>query len=306
MFQCPDTQLERSRSAMTGIICPLVTPFVSETGAIDEGWIPRHLHFLEAHNINGVLVAGTTGEGPSLSMEERMQVMDSVIANCGRMFVMAGTGCAALSETIALSRYAIERGIEVVMVMPPFYFKGVDEAAVLRYYQAVCDALPASAHLILYHIPQVTAVPITPPVIEGLLQSHPQQFYGIKDSGGDAQHTADLVQRYPGLNIYSGSDSHLASAIAHGVTGVISALSNAWPDLVSELVDECMNEGDVAAAQERLTAVRKLAGSTIIPVLKAVQPWTSGLPAPSVRLPLQNCSEEEVAHLQAALHTSVG
>lgn len=302
MFQCPNTQFDRSRDGLTGIITPTLTPFVSETGAVDDTWIPQHLRFLEQNHINGLLVLGTTGEGPSLSMEERKQVLNLVLAHCGSMFVIAGSGCASLIETIELSRYAITQGADAVLAMPPFYFKSVSEAGVLRYYQAVCDALPAQARVLLYHIPQVTAVPITPSIIEGLLQSHPEQFYGIKDSAGDAQHTANLVQSYQQLHIYNGSDTQMASALVAGVSGAISALSNVWPDLVYGVLDEYMNDGDVAAAQERLLAVRRvLVGSTMPPLLKAALPWTSNLPRTSVRTPLVNLDDEETARLKQAL-----
>lgn len=302
MFQCPNTQLDRSRDALTGIITPNLTPFTSETGAVDEAWIPQHLGFLEANHVDGILVLGTTGEGPSLSMEERQRMIDLVLAHCGSMFVMAGTGCASLVETITLSRYAVEHGVDAVLVMPPFYFKSVTEAGVLRYYQTLCDALPAHSRVLLYHIPQVTAVPITPAIIEGLLQSHPSHFYGIKDSSGDEQHVANLVQRYQELHIYNGSDTCMAHALAAGVSGVISALSNVWPDRVSEVLDEHMNSGDVAAAQERLVAARRLVtGPHMPPALKAALPLVSNLPRTSVRTPLVNLSDDEVEQMQAAL-----
>ncbi|NJN66367.1 MAG: dihydrodipicolinate synthase family protein [Chloroflexaceae bacterium] len=295
-------QPQYPHSAWSGVFCATLTPFVSEVGTIDPDWIPGHLRFLESHGVAGVLPLGTTGEGPSCSLDERKRVLDTVLAHRNTLRVLAGTGCTSLAETIELSRYATEQGADAVLVMPPFYYRTVAEAGIIRYYQAVCDALPGDARLILYHIPAMTGVPITPTILDYLLTSHGPQIAGIKDSSGDPCHTAELVQRYPGLAIYSGSDSHAASSLAVGVVGVISALANAWPDRVCAVFQASRRGGDVAAAQAPLSAAREAVRGFAIPaVLKAVLPWTSGLPRTSVRAPLSNLSDEETVQLREGL-----
>ncbi len=286
---------------LQGVICANLTPFTSDVGPVDYAWFGGHLRFLEQHGINGVLTLGTTGEGPSLAFSERQQVLDTVLRERGDLAVIAGTGCAALPETIALSRYALERGADAVLVMPPFYFKRVTEAGVLHYYRAVCDALPSDARLLLYHIPSVTAVPITPLIIEGLLASHGPQVYGLKDSSGDIQHTTQLIQRYPQLRIFSGSDTQLAHALAAGASGVITALSNVWPDVARAVFDAHQQDDDVVAAQLRLTAIRRLIPDPTPPALKAALPWRSDLPRVSVRAPLVNLADDAAAVLRLAL-----
>lgn len=287
---------------LTGVICATLTPFVSDVGPVDYEWIPAHLRFLEQHGISGVLPLGTTGEGPSLSVSERQRVLEIVLQHRGNLFVIAGTGCAALTDTIALSRFALDQGADALLVMPPFYFKGTTDTGVLSYYRALCDALPDATRLLLYHIPQVTAVPITPAVIDGLLESHPEQVYGVKDSAGDAQHTAALIRRYPQLRIFSGSDLQIANSLAAGSAGAISALSNVWPDYVRAVYDAHHNDGDVAAAQARLAQVRRIIPNPTPPALKAALPWRSDLPLTSVRVPLTNLSDTETARLQDALN----
>lgn len=285
-----------------GVICATLTPFLSETGAVDHPWIPSQLRFLESHGVDGVLTLGTTGEGPSLGLDERKRVLKTVLENRGNLTVFASTGCASLTETIALSLYALAYEATAVLVMPPFYFKHPPEEGVLAYYRALCDALPKDARVMLYHIPQVTGVPITPAVIDGLLESHSNQLYGIKDSSGDPAHTAHLVVRYRQLAIYSGSDSHIASSLAAGVMGVISACSNVWPDLVHAIGHAHQRRSGVEAAQQRLIAMRNLSTNPNLPsFLKAALPWTSNLPRTSVRTPLTNLSDEETATLKDAL-----
>lgn len=280
-----------------GVISATLTPFVSDVGNVDTAWIPDHLRFLETNGINGVLTLGTTGEGPSMSLDERCLVLDHVMQHRGNLFVFAGTGCASLPDTIRLSLYALECGVDAVLFMPPFYFKSVSDAGVLRYFQGICDTLPSNARVLLYHIPVVTGVPITTTVIEGLLASHGEQFYGIKDSSGDIQHTTMLVQNYPQLHIYSGS-SHVGPSLACGVAGVISALSNVWPGHVRAVFDAHVQGHDTTAPQSRLSAIRKALSMPHMPtMLKAILPTTSGLPRTSVRSPLVNLSDNETAQL---------
>jgi 4-hydroxy-tetrahydrodipicolinate synthase len=289
-------------SDLEGVICATLTPFVSSVGPVDYDWIEPHLRFLEAGGVQGIVPLGTTGEAASLGVGERERILDLVLERRGGMFVVAGTGCASLPETVTLSRYALEQGADAVLVMPPYYYKDVPEAGVLDYFRALCDSLPGDARVLLYHIPRNTGVPISPAVIEGLLQSHPRQFYGIKDSSGDAPHTAGLLARYPQLKIYSGSDAQLASALGAGAHGVISALANVLPGLVRGVSDAHAGGGDVAAAQARVNAARTLVKTYASPpALKAALPWVSDLPLTSVRAPLANLSEDQAASLKQGM-----
>ncbi|NJK81000.1 MAG: dihydrodipicolinate synthase family protein, partial [Chloroflexaceae bacterium] len=188
-----------------------------------------------------------------------------------------GTGCASLPETIALSRYAIERGVDAILVAPPFFFKGVPDTGLLAYYRAVCSALPDDARVLLYHIPQVTMVSITPAVVEGLLESHPQQVFGIKDSSGDAATFATFTQ-YQGLRLYGGNEAIADNAMKLGAYGLISAFANLLPGLVRAVYDAHITGGDTSTAQARLNALVKLIPGNTPPALKAAMPWITGLP----------------------------
>ncbi len=290
-----------------GVISAMLTPFVSDVGPVDYEWLPGYLRFLEQSGLHGVLALGTTGEGPSMSVAERERVLDTIIEHRGGLAVLAGTGCAALTETIALSRYAVDRGADAVLVMPPFYIKSPSEAGILAYYRALADALPAEARLMLYHIPQVTGVPITPPIIDGLLESHSGQFYGIKDSSGNWEHSQGLIAKYPQLKIFTGSDRLISNALAHGAAGAITALSSAFPRLARAVYDAHHNSGDVAAAQARLTAVRDLIDPVNTPpALKAALAWTSDLPETSVRLPLTAMLDAEATRLREGYDAVMG
>ncbi|MGQ9611741.1 MAG: dihydrodipicolinate synthase family protein [Chloroflexus sp.] len=284
-----------------GIISAMLTPFTSDVGPVDYEWLPGYLRFLADGGLHGVLALGTTGEGPSMSVAERIRTLEIIMAQRGELSVIAGTGCAALTDTIALSRAAIDLGVEAILVMPPFYIKQPDETGILAYFRALCDALPADARVMLYHIPQVTGVPITRTIIDGLLASHGAQFYGLKDSSGDWEHSKMLIDSYPQLRIFTGSDRLIARALAGGAAGAITALSSAFPKLARAVFDAFHQGGDMAAAQARLSAVRDLVNPiNTPPALKAALTWTSDLPETALRLPLLPLSNEEAAALRAA------
>lgn len=284
-----------------GIISAMLTPFTSDVGPVDYEWLPKYVRFLEDSGLHGVLALGTTGEGPSMSVAERKRVLEIVLAHRGGLAVIAGTGCAALTDTIALSNHALSQGADAVLVMPPFYIKGPDERGILAYFRALADTLPPGARLMLYHIPQMTGVPVTTSIIEGLLESHPDRFYGIKDSSGDWDHARMLITRFPRLRIFTGSDSLISRALAGGAAGAITALSSAFPRLARAIYDAYHSGGDVAAAQQRLDTLRALIDPVNTPpALKAALPWTSDLPETSVRLPLLPLPDEVVDRLRAA------
>ncbi|WP_298402749.1 dihydrodipicolinate synthase family protein [uncultured Chloroflexus sp.] len=284
-----------------GIISAMLTPFTSDVGPVDYEWLPGYVQFLADGGMHGVLALGTTGEGPSMSVAERIRTLEIIMQHRSELSVIAGTGCAALTDTIALSRAAVELGVDAILVMPPFYIKQPSETGILAYFRALCDALPADARVMLYHIPQVTGVPITTTIIDGLLDSHPGQFFGLKDSSGDWEHSKMLIDRYPQLRIFTGSDRLIARALADGAAGAITALSSAFPRLARAVFDAYHNGGDVSAAQARLSAVRDLINPiNTPPALKAALAWTSNLPETALRLPLMPLSNEEAAALRAA------
>jgi 4-hydroxy-tetrahydrodipicolinate synthase len=279
-----------------------VTPFTSPSGAVDHAFIIRHLRWLEAQGVDGVVPCGTTGEGQSLSVAERMAIFDTVAQHRGRMRVFAGTGCAALSDTIALTRYAIERGAEAALVLPPFYFKDLSDAGLLGYYRALCDALPSGARLILYHIPPISQIPISPAVIAGLYQSHPHMVYGLKDSGGDPAYLATLTRQFPELRVYVGSAALLAQALRDGAAGGIFALSNAFPREMRAVMTASLTGGDVEAAQRRVTALSQaLKPYGNPPAIKALLARLADLPYASSRVPLVDLTPDEAEALWMAV-----
>jgi 4-hydroxy-tetrahydrodipicolinate synthase len=275
---------------MPQLYVALATPFTSPHGPPDLAAIGPHVRWLEAQGVNGIVPCGTTGDGPSLSLNERKTVIDTCLAERGGLNVIAGTGCANLPETIAATRYAIERGVEAAMVLPPFFFKNLSDDGLTSYYRAVCDALPIGSKIVLYHIPPVSQIPITTGVIDGLLASHSDMIYGLKDSGGDAEYTALLIKRYPSMKIYTGGAPLFTRAIADGAAGGIFAIANIFPRELRAIRDGGPDAADAQAKAIHITNIFKQYGA--VSAIKALMPRLD-LPASSCRSPLVNMSDSE-------------
>ena len=286
-------------SDLPRIVPALVTPLSQGGERLLLDCVPQHLAYLEHRGADGVLALGTNGEGVSLSFQERKEMIDAVITHRGRLSVFCGTGCAALPETIELSRYAIDRGADAVLIVPPFYFKEIEAGGLIAYYQAVLSALPPERKVILYNIPGTSGVEISDELVDALLERVPDRLLGIKDTSGRPERTRAYIERYRQLSIYNGSDDNLADAMAAGATGAISAVGNVFPDLIAWVNRARASGGDVAGAQAEVSAVRELIGrfpshSAIKHLLHRV----AGLPLTYVRPPLRDLTPEEAHEIE--------
>jgi 4-hydroxy-tetrahydrodipicolinate synthase len=286
-----------------GIFVAAVTPFDAH-GVFQPGWQADHFAWLQENGIEGVLVAGTNGEGASLSADERRAVIDAAVKHRGQLQLIAGTGTPSLSETIALSRYALEAGVDAVLVVPPFFFRDAPVEGLIRYYRALCDALPPWGRMLLYHIPSVSGVPIPHELIVNLRRSNPQQCYGLKDTGGDAGQTRELVTAFPQLQVLGGSDHLMAANLRAGVHGQISGLANAFPELFSGLMRAFRDGRDVGEWEARIAAVRTVAKRyPQHAATKTLTAWRSGLSQIYVKPPLAEMAAEQRAALRHAIDT---
>ena len=286
------------------IVAAAVTPFSDGGAELRLDFIPQHLAYLEHRGADGLLTLGTNGEGVSLSLDERRAVIDAVLTHRGGLRVFAGTGCAALPDTIDLSRYALERGADAVMIVPPFYFKGVDDAGLINYYAALLDALPRERSVILYNIPSVSAVEITDGLVDGLLDHYADRLLGIKDTSGDIERTRRYINRYPQLAVYNGNDDDLAGAAELAIAGAISAVANVFPDLIARVFRTHETKGDVAGAQAEVAQVRELL--TRFPshsAIKHLLHLIAGLPLTHVRPPLRDLTADEASALARAVES---
>jgi 4-hydroxy-tetrahydrodipicolinate synthase len=243
------------RSDLSGVITAVLTPF-DDRGRIDIGRLQSHIRRLESQGCAAALLAGTTGEGPSLSLEERKTLLEAGIAAAAGTKVLACTTCASLPETVELTRHAFDHGAYGVTVMPPFFFKGVSDEGLYAFYWEVLDqAVPGDGRLLLYHIPQVTGVPVSFELVARLLEADERRVVGIKDSAGDLEHCRELCRRFPDLAVFTGNDQLILDALRCGAAGCVTGVVNVFASLAVAIHRAFLAGGDPAAdsLQSRFT-----------------------------------------------------
>jgi len=287
---------------LKGAVVATVTPFTPGGERVDPDWISQHLAFLDQHGIDGVIPLGTNGEGPSVSLEEKRRVVDAVMMGRGSLFVVVGTGCSALPDTIAISRYALERGADAVIIIPPFYFKNISQRGLWDYYRSVFQALPPEGKVLLYNIPSLSGVEISDELIDALLREYPSHLVGVKDTSGVVEKTSHYIRRYPQLRIFVGSDELVTAALRAGAAGSVSAVANFFPQLVAAVYRAHSGGGDVEAAQAKLSKARALlrkhrnSNATKLLIHKL-----TGFPLIGIRPPFAELNAAEMAELERDL-----
>jgi 4-hydroxy-tetrahydrodipicolinate synthase len=277
---------------LAGVLAAAVTPLRPDLTPDLDAW-PLLLDHLACLGCHGAVVLGTTGEGPSFSTAERAAIVRAAAAwrsdrRPAEFRLVAGTGCANLPETVALTQAAFAAGIDAVLLLPAFYFKAVTAAGVTAYLARVFEsAVPPGGRVLLYHIPGVSGVPIAFETVAALREAFPGRCAGIKDSGGDPAHTLALCHDFPELAIFTGTDGDLAGALAAGAAGSITALANLCGDLARTVYDGHQAGRPDATADARLRAARSVLDRyPAVPAVKALLAERHGLPLWPVRPPL--------------------
>jgi 4-hydroxy-tetrahydrodipicolinate synthase len=238
-----------------------------------------HAKWLLANGCNGLGVLGTTGEANSFGLHERKAILEGLIARgipAGVM--MPGTGCASLTDTVELTLHAKAQGCRGVLLLPPFYYKGVSDDGLFAYFSEVIQRVGGGIALYLYNFPQQSALPFSIDLIGRLLKAYPGVVKGAKDSGGDYANMKAMVDNFAkdGFEVYSGSDEYLQRILAEGGAGCITAASNGnshWGGIVYAK----RSGAEADAAQAMLTATRKAAVSVpLIPGLREIIARSTG------------------------------
>ena len=252
---------------------PALTPVTAEL-EIDVERFVQHAGWLLASGCHGVAVFGTTGEANSFSVEERMALLEAAIeAGLPPERLMVGSGCCAVTDSLRLTRHALELGCYRVLMMPPFYYKGVSDDGLFRSFATVIERLGDSRlRVFLYHFPKLSGVPVTPGLVKRLLAAYPEVIAGFKDSSGDLNHTQEVIQAFPELDVFPGSERFLLAGLEAGAAGCISATCNVNPTAIRKVFD-AWSGGDERAAelQGAITATRsRVEAHPLLPALKSV------------------------------------
>ena len=284
------------RHPLAGVYAAAVTP-LKDASTLDLDSVPILLSFLASRGCHGIVLFGTTGEGPSFSPAEREAVMRAAKQTQPKNTrLIAGTGTPSLTETIELTKLAFDLGYDAALVVPPYYFrKATDDGLFEWFSEVIRKAVPADRYLIGYHIPPLIGVGFSIPLLARLKDAFPIQFAGIKDSSHDADFARSVGEKFGAdLMVLTGTDSYLQLAMENHAAGCITAPANLISPDLREVWD-LMNAGkDSTGAQARVTEKRRILEKypPFPPTLKALMHRLHGLPRWAVKPPLEEITAE--------------
>jgi 4-hydroxy-tetrahydrodipicolinate synthase len=290
-----------------GVLAPVVTPFLADLSPDRERWL-AHCRWILSNGA-GLAVFGTTSEANSLSVEERIDLLDSLMeSGIDGARVMPGTGCPALTDSVRLTAHAVKRGCAGVLMLPPYYYKAVSDEGLFRSFAKVIERVSdARLRIYLYNIPPVAQVAITLPLIDRLVAAYPDTIAGIKDSSGDWPTTKAYLDNFasPLFDVFPGSESFLLAGLRNGGAGCISATANVNPGAITRLA-ETWKDGDADQQQAALDTIRGIfAKRPLIPALKAAIARYSASPSwAALRPPLVKLTRGESDSLMAELDSA--
>ena len=252
---------------LSGVIAAVATP-IDDSGAPDLKRAVSLARYLLDNGCDGLNVLGTTGEATSFSLDERKAVMDAYKANgLPLQRLMVGTGAAAVSDAVALTRHAAELGFAGALVLPPFYYKGVPDDGLVAYVQTLVKATERKPiPIYLYHFPAMSGLPWHVALIERLLESFPTRIVGLKDSSGDMAFARAAAAVSPDFAVFPSTEACLIDARSGAFAGCISATAN----LNADLCARAWSQGDTAALDAAVSIRKLFDGKPLVSGVKAL------------------------------------
>ncbi len=255
-----------------GVLSPVVTPFKRDYAPDAERFV-RHCRWLLKNGCAGLAVFGTNSEANSMSVAEKRQLLEALVAGgVPAAALMPGTGHSALSDSIELTRAAVKLGCAGVLMLPPFYYKGVSDEGLYRNFAEIIERVGDDRlQLYLYHIPPVSQVPISLALIEKLISKYPGIVAGVKDSSGEWPNTKAMLDNFGknGFDVFAGSEAFLLDNMRNGGKGCITATGNVNPGPIDKLYRNWRSP-EADRMQAEITATRKIVQKQpMIPALKA-------------------------------------
>jgi 4-hydroxy-tetrahydrodipicolinate synthase len=293
---------------ISGVLSPVVTPFGKDL-APDAARFVRHCKWLLAGGCSGLAVFGTNSEANSMSVEEKLQLLEALVADgVPAAALMPGTGHCALSDSVTMTRRAVQMGCGGVLMLPPFYYTGVSDEGLYRNFAEVIERVADNRlRLYLYHIPPVSQVSITLTLVERLLKKYPGVVAGLKDSSGDWSNTKAMLDAFAksGFDVFAGSEVFLLENMRHGGKGCITATGNVNPGPIDQVYRN-WRAANADALQAGITATRKIVQKVpMIPALKAIIAHFANDPAwRTVRPPLVELERDQEEGLIVELRSS--
>lgn len=263
---------DKKRGPLRGVFAAALTPIDQDLNP-DHRAFAAHCRRLLDSGCHGLGIFGTTGEANSFSVDERLAALNALIEDgVPADSLLPGTGSCDLTGAVRMSRAALEVGAPGVLVLPPFYYKGVSDEGIFNFFGRLIEGIgDERLQVYLYHIPQMTGVGFSVPLIERLLDSYPGAIVGIKDSAGDWPRIEELCRRFPDFAVFAGTERYLLDTLRQGGAGCISATVNVTSRLARQVYDLNLSgkDDEADASQRSLTDLRgTLEAFPVIPALK--------------------------------------
>ncbi len=254
-----------------GVLSPVVTPFRKDYSPDEERFV-RHCRWLLKSGCAGLAIFGTNSEANSMSVAEKRKLLEGLVrGGVPASALMPGTGHCAITDSIELTRAAVELGCAGVLMLPPFYYKGVSDEGLYRNFAEIIERVgDERLQLYLYHIPPVSQVSISLNLIERLLSKYPGIVAGVKDSSGDWNNTKAMLDAFAkgGFDVFAGSEVFLLDNMRHGGKGCITATGNVNPGAIDRVFKNWRSP-EADKLQAGITATRKIVQKQpMIPALK--------------------------------------
>jgi 4-hydroxy-tetrahydrodipicolinate synthase len=288
-----------------GISVALLTPFTAD-GALDLPKLAQHAQSVLSRGAHGVTLFGTTGEGASIGRAERLAGLKALLeAGVAPAQLTLGVVACALPDAAEQIAEAVALGVTQFLVLPPFYFKGCSDDGLYDWHMRLAQATPASARLILYHIPQVSGVPLSVGLVGRLARAAPDRFVAIKDSSGAWPNTEALLQAGD-VQVLVGDERQLAAALRLGAAGSICGTANLVPERLVQLYTDKADDPVLA------DWVGQIVQHPVVPALKVLMARQTQDPGWAVaRAPLEPLSPDaaetlSISPARNALATAAG
>ena len=288
-----------------GVLVPALTPF-TPAGEPDARRFVAFCRWILDEGADGLAIFGTTSEANSMSAAERMTLLDRLIASgIPAAKLMPGAGACSITEAAMLIKHAVGHGCGGVLMLPPFYYKGMTEQGVYDFIAAVIDRVGSAAlRMYLYHIPPQTMIPFGVGLVGKLIKAYPDIVVGLKDSSGDWNNTKALLDAYAstGFGIFPGSEVFLLDGLRNGGVGCITASGNVNVPGIRK-VYENWKTPQADQLQADITLVRMtIQKYPMVPALKRIVAHFHGDPEwAAVRPPMERLSDAQSKALIADL-----
>ncbi|RTQ95101.1 4-hydroxy-tetrahydrodipicolinate synthase [Lysinibacillus telephonicus] len=283
------------------ILTAMVTPF-DQNGEIDFPATKNLINYLIANGTDGLVISGTTGESPTLTEEEKVELFKfAVDVVDGRVPVIAGTGSYNTKASIELTKHAENAGVDGVMLVAPYYNKPSQEG-LYQHFKAIAEE--TSLPIILYNVPGRSAVSLSVDTVVRL--SEIKNIVAIKEASGNLDAMAEMIEKTPDdFSLYSGDDGLTIPVLSIGGAGVISVASHIIGNEMQEMIKKFQigNVQEAARDHRRLLPVMKILFATPNPTSVKAALNLNGIPVGGVRLPMIPLEEEELNTLLNVLNT---